>query len=219
MTQSTIPISLSELLALSHGDDTQFHNRCWLGIYTMAHGYCRVINKSLAENIFALDRAEQIAHIEVYDTRASSHQPLYDRFPETYKPAAVSAHIYTLWQAQTWLESNERVRLTRAKCAVLHAAVTARDICEHIARAAAAQIAGRNTEHNKLVVTGLLAQAASLNYETGAFLMYLDLLAKNAGLVDINTNLPLDLTSKHRSEFLTTNNNEESRASVTGQLI
>lgn len=201
----TIPISLPQLLALTYGDDSQFHNRCWLGIFTLANGYCRVIDKALAEEIFARDRAEQLTHIEVYETRTYT-QPLFDRFPESYKPRLVAPTIYTLWSAPAWLESNERVRLTRAKCVALHIAVTNRDICDHIARVAAIQIAGKDTEHSKLAIVGLKAQAAYVDYNVEKFLDYLDLLAKP--LKDLVTGEPIELTSKHRSEFLTTNNNE-----------
>lgn len=213
MPSKTIHVTLPALLALSYGDDAHFHNRCWLGIYTLAAG-CRVIDKALAEEVFALDRAEQLAHIEVYETRTYT-TPLFDRFPESYRPRAVSELIYTLWPTHLWLESNERVRLTRAKCRALHVAVTKRDICEHISRVAATQIAGRGTEYFKLAMTGMLAQAAALNYNVAAFLNYLDQLAIGASLKDLSTNEPADLTSKHRAEFLvdtTTKSYDESRS-------
>lgn len=198
-----LQVNIKTLLSLAFGDDSAYHDRVWLGLNTLAVGYCRVIPKALAEEIFAIDAGEVITHIEVYKTGASANNPppLSDRIPESYKPLKVSSQIYTLWQRQDWLESNERVRLAKCASVVRRDEQTARDICEFIASAAAKQIVGA-TEFAKTVRDGFIAQARLYDYNIAKLLDYLDYLATSSGLLDPVTRTPLDLTSKHRKEFL-----------------
>jgi len=178
---------------------------------TLAVGYCRVIPKSLAEEIYAIDAGEVIAHIEVYKTGASANNPppLSDRIPESYKATKVSPNIYTLWPRQDWLESNERVRLSKCASVIRREEQTTRDICEFIASAAAKQIVGA-TEFAKTVRDGFIAQARLYDYSVAKLLDYLDYLATSSGLLDPLTRTPLDLTTKHRKEFLSKDSSTDS---------
>jgi len=210
-TPTHLQVNIKTLLALAFGDDTYFHDRVWLGLNTLAVGYCRVIPKSLAEEIYAIDAGEVIAHIEVYKTGASANNPppLSDRIPESYKATKVSPNIYTLWPRQDWLESNERVRLSKCASVIRREEQTTRDICEFIASAAAKQIVGA-TEFAKTVRDGFIAQARLYDYSVAKLLDYLDYLATSSGLLDPVSRQPLDLTTKHRKEFLSKDSSTDS---------
>jgi len=121
----------------------------------------------------------------------------------------VSPNIYTLWPRQDWLESNERVRLSKCASVIRREEQTTRDICEFIASAAAKQIVGA-TEFAKTVRDGFIAQARLYDYSVAKLLDYLDYLATSSGLLDPVSRQPLDLTTKHRKEFLSKDSSTDS---------
>ena len=109
-------ISINTLFSFVYGDETFYNERVYLLRHTDAIGNCRIVSKSLAQQIYALDPDELFTHIEVYT---------FADFP---------VPIHTLWRQAEWRESNEKLRLSKLRSIVRTSNLTQRDDCEYIAR-------------------------------------------------------------------------------------
>lgn len=193
-------LSIDTLLRLAFTDEEHYHDRVWLSLYTEACGHCRVIDKVLAEELYALDPDESIIHIQLYEPSKYGNNKLTDRIPESFKVAKVSAIIHTLWPILAWRESNERVRIARDASNSRRLIRSTRDICEFIARDVALRMTNNSKgETTKLITTGLINEARTYGWDVKRMLDYIDFAVKEC--YDA-AGKPLNLTAQHRKDFV-----------------
>lgn len=177
----TLPLSLRELLTLIHNDDESlYHNRVWLTLYTYASGHSQVISEQAAIAFSAADPAEQLIHIETYE-RAGYTLPAQiinsRHLPESYRAEKVHPKIHTLWRVDAWRESNEKARLCKLRSSKVLDGMLARHRCEWLAKDFATRLFGAQ-EPARLLANSLINEAGLYDkYDVLAFINRLRALA------------------------------------------
>lgn len=182
---ATIQLTVPEFLRYLYGDnEANWHDRAWLRAYTLASGYCTVIDEAHSVELFKLDNADFHCHIEVYNTAAYKLGPYNQQpaHPPGFNPAKVSAKIHTLWRLQEWRESNERQRLLRSAANTTKSNITAQHICEWIANDYANKLFRSGAEHTLNFSRGLAEKAKQMSYNIPAFIGYIEQLNTQIGV-------------------------------------